>query len=52
MMEDGMDMMEDNMDTMEDNMGAMDHEKNIFCKNWGERLSKSYGYPKFSSFLP
>ena len=48
MMEDGMDMMEDNMDTMEDNMGAVDHEKNVFCKNWGERLSKSYGYPKFS----
>ena len=45
-----MDMMEDNMDTMEDNMGAVDHEKNVFCKNWGERLSKSYGYPKFSSF--
>lgn len=42
MMEDGMDMMEDNMDTMEDNMGAVDHEKNVFCKNWGERLSKSF----------
>jgi len=48
MMEDDMDMMEDEMDTMEDNIGAMEHEKNIFCKNWGERVNKSYGNPKFS----